>query len=146
VTALAFPDTDDLPTLCNWYAENMGEIQALGKELRRVERRLTEYVHDVGAVRTTNGLLSIEGDGFDWSIDDVALALPALVSVQGVRITGPQSDIEELVSTLLTMPTLQYTLERTIDKVTAARVIRDGGPVGEALEAARSPRGRLGLR
>lgn len=143
---IAFPDTDDLQEQAEWWAANVTQIQAASKELRRIERRLTEAVHDRGAIRTTSGLLSIQPDGWDWSDDDVALALPALVSIEGVHVTGPQSDIEELVSTLVTMPGLEYTLERKIDKVTAARVIREGGPVGEALEAARSPRGRLGLR
>jgi hypothetical protein len=146
VTALAFPDTEDLQDLANWYAANLGQIQALGKELRLVERRLTEYVKDVGAVRTANGLLSIEPQGFDWDDEAVALAMPSLVVGETLVVEGKREDVEELLTTIVQMPSLTYSLSRAIDKVSAARVIRQGGTAAAALEACRSPRGKLGLR
>lgn len=143
---IAFPDTEDLTELAEWYTANLGQIQALGKELRRVERRLTEYVRDVGAVRTNSGLLSIEPFGYDWDDEALALAMPALISGETLTVEGSKSDVEELLSTVVQMPALTFNLTRKLDKVTAARVIREGGTAGAAVEACRSPRGKLGLR
>lgn len=144
--ALAFPDTEELQDLAEWYAANLGQIEALSKELKRVERRLTDYIRDTGPVRTVNGLLRIEPNGWDWDDEALALAMPSLIVGESLTVSGPKDAIEEVLSTVVTMPAVEYSLSRKLDKVAANSMVREGGLAGEAVAACRSPRGRLGLR
>ena len=143
---MEFPDTDDLHELAEWYASKLAPIQAMSKELKRVERRLTEWIHDTGPVRTMNGLLRIEPDGFSWDDEALALAMPSLIVGETLTVEGPKENVEELLSTVVTMPSLTYSLTRKLDKTAANSVVREGGSAGAAVEACRSPRGKLGLR
>lgn len=143
---LAFPDTEELTDLAEWYAANLGQIEALAKELKRVERRLTDYIRDTGPVRTANGLLRIEPAGWDWDDEALALAMPSLVVGESLTVSGPKDAIEEVLSTVVTMPGVEYSLSRKLDKTAANSMVREGGPAADAVAACRSPRGKLGLR
>ncbi len=143
---IEFPDLDDLPTVCEWYAAHVVEIQALAKELRKVERRVEQYILDVGPIRTVSGLLRIEPDGHSWDDEALALAMPSLIVGKTLTVSGPKDAIEEVLSTVVAMPAVEYTLARRLDHTAANSVVREGGAAGAAVEACRSPRGRLGLR
>lgn len=140
------PGAAEIQELADWYGEHCADLEAWSKALWHAKRRLTEYVKDNGPIRTEHGLVGITPDGWDWDDAAVALALPALVSGETLTVEGSRSDIEEVLSTVAVMPNVTYTLARKIDKVAAARVIREGGHLAESLEACRSPRGRLGVR
>lgn len=143
---ISFPDTDELSELAEWFAANLGQIEALSKELKRVERRLTEWIRDTGPKRTVNGLLRIEPNGHDWDDEGLALAMPSLIVGETLSVSGPKESIEEVLSTVVAMPSVEYTLTRKLDHVAANSVVREGGTAGAAVEACRSPRGKLGLR
>lgn len=137
---------DDIQELAEYYAAHVTLLEEFSKTLWRAKRRLEEYVRDQGPIRTEHGLVGIEPAGWDWDNAGVALAMPALVSAMTLTVEGSQSDIEEVLSTVASMPRVTWETARKIDKVAAARVIREGGHLAESLEACRSPRGRLGVR
>ena len=106
----------------------------------------TEYIRDTGPVRTANGLLRIEPSGWDWDDEALALAMPSLIVGETLSLSGPKDAIEEVLSTVAAMPAVEYSLSRKLDKVAANSMVREGGAAGAAVEACRSPRGKLGLR
>ena len=114
--------------------------------LKRVERRVTEYIRDTGPKRTVHGLLRIEPNGHDWDDETLALAMPSLSVGESLSVEGPKDAIEEVLSTVVAMPAVKWHLSRKLDHVAANSVVREGGAAGAAVEACRSPRGRLGLR
>lgn len=142
---IQFPD-DDLQAQAEWYAEFLPQIEALAKELKRVERRVMEYIRDTGPKRTVHGLLRIEPAGWDWDDEALALAMPSLIVGETLSLSGPKDAIEEVLSTVATMPAVEYSLSRKLDKVAANSMVREGGAAGDAVAACRQPRGKLGLR
>lgn len=142
------PDVVTIDELAEWYASRLPQFQALASAMRKAERRLTEYVRDMGPLATASGRLEITPDGFDYDEDAIAEAFPAVLKH---RVVTLQFDTVEKAERALSLvyeevPDVGLVATKTsIDKLACARIERAGGQAGERMKALRRPRGRLGV-
>jgi hypothetical protein len=139
--------TPRLEELAVWWAAHVEDIAAVRSFLYRNSQRLTDAVREDGPFATPSGRLEIIPDGYSWNDELVAEVMPALITSAAATFSGTQQEIERTLSLVLEeIPGLSFDVKRIVDKVSAARVLREGGAAAEKLAPARTPRGKLGIR
>lgn len=142
------PTESTIEELAQYYGDHVEELKAIDSWLYQVKRRLKEAIRDAGPFPTSDGrLLQIVPDGYDWQEDMVAQVMPTLVTHAEARFAGKLPEIERVVEMVTEeFPLMGFEVKRTIDKVAAARVIRQPGEAGLKVAECRTPRGRLGVQ
>ena len=107
--------------------------------------RLKNWCAANGPVSLADGRrVGIFADGVDFDTDAVAEIAPALVSHMSVQFEGTQPEIERTLSLVTEeLPSLEFSVKRTLDRPALTGMIRAGGETAEKLKACKTEKARL---